>query len=69
MHPGSPRPTPLVRLFIYTLFAVVTAGALWVPLYNRIDPVLGGVPFFYWFQLAWIVVAAGATALAYRLKL
>jgi hypothetical protein len=63
------RPTPLARVFVYTLFIVVVVVALWVPLYNRIEPSWHGVPFFYWFQMVWILVTAVATVLAYRLKL
>ena len=55
------------RLFVCLLFLTIGAVALWVPLYNRLDPSLFGIPFFYWFQTAWILAAAGATALAYRL--
>jgi hypothetical protein len=55
------------RVAVYVLFVVVAAVALDVPLYNRVEPSVAGVPFFYWFQTAWIVVAAGATFLAYRL--
>ena len=40
------------------LFVIPVVGALAVPFYNRIEPSLGGVPFFYWFQLALIVVCA-----------
>ena len=29
-------------------------GLLWVPFYNRALPALFGVPFFYWYQLAWV---------------
>ncbi|MGH8399731.1 MAG: DUF3311 domain-containing protein, partial [Gammaproteobacteria bacterium] len=38
-------------------------GILWVPFYNRIDPALFGIPFFYWFQFVWIVVSGACTAL------
>jgi hypothetical protein len=31
---------------------------MWVPFYNRIEPEIGGVPFFYWYQLVWIVLGA-----------
>ena len=55
------------RLFVCLLFFAIGAVALWVPLYNRLDPPLFGIPFFYWFQTVWILAAAGATALAYRL--
>ena len=42
--------------------------ALWVPLYNRVEPTLFGVPFFYWFQFVWIIVAAIVTGVAYLCK-
>jgi hypothetical protein len=29
------------------------------PLYNRIEPQLFGIPFFYWFQTLWLVVCSG----------
>jgi Protein of unknown function (DUF3311) len=29
-----------------------------VPYYNRIEPQLAGIPFFYWYQLLWIVLGA-----------
>jgi hypothetical protein len=50
------------------LFLVVVAVSLWVPLYNRVEPRLLGIPFFYWFQFAWIAVSAVLTALAYRAR-
>ncbi|HET7602680.1 MAG TPA: DUF3311 domain-containing protein [Gemmatimonadales bacterium] len=56
------------RSWIGLLFLVVTVVALWVPLYNRTEPALAGMPFFYWFQIAWIVAGAGAVALAYALS-
>jgi Protein of unknown function (DUF3311) len=63
------RPTPVARVFVYSLFLVVALVALWVPFYNRAEPAVFGIPFFYWFQLAWILVTAAATAIAYRLRL
>ena len=69
MSTGQPHPTRLARLVVYAMFLVVAVGALWVPLYNRVEPSWHGIPFFYWFQLAWILVTAAATAIAYRLRL
>jgi hypothetical protein len=60
--PGAGR-----RLFACVLFLFIAAVALWVPLYNRIEPTLFGIPFFYWFQTVWILAAAAATAIAYRM--
>ena len=39
---------------IYLLLAIPYL-ALWaVPFYDRVDPELAGIPFFYWYQMAWI---------------
>src|SRR5579875_1693757 len=35
--------------------------------YARIAPRLFGIPFFYWFQLMWILVAMIVTGVAYAL--
>lgn len=47
------------------LFIIQFAVALWPPLYNRTEPVALGVPFFYWFQLLWVLVSAVFTAVVY----
>jgi Protein of unknown function (DUF3311) len=49
----------------YLLFAVQFLIILWPPLYNRVEPMLLGVPFFYWFQLLWVIVSAVLTAVVY----
>jgi len=49
----------------YLLFVVQFAVMLWPPLYNKIEPTLLGVPFFYWFQLLWVFVSAAFTAIVY----
>jgi hypothetical protein len=41
--------------------------ALWVPLYNSIEPSLIGIPFFYWFQLLLVPVSALAIFAADRI--
>jgi hypothetical protein len=40
-------------------------GVLWVSSYNTADPVLGGVPFFYWYQLLWVLLSAVICAIVY----
>jgi Protein of unknown function (DUF3311) len=42
------------RLLLIIPFALV----VWVPAYNRIEPTLAGIPFFYWYLLAAIVMGA-----------
>jgi Protein of unknown function (DUF3311) len=49
----------------YLLFVVQFVVVLWPPLYNRLEPTLWGIPFFYWFQLAWVLVSAVFTAAVY----
>lgn len=57
------------RLFWIALIALVCLTALAVPFYNRLEPRLAGIPFFYWFQLGWIIVAAIVTGLAYKARI
>lgn len=40
---------------------------LWPPFYNYVDPKLFDIPFFYWFQLLWVILTALITALVYLL--
>jgi hypothetical protein len=41
-------------------------AALLLPFYLRSEPSLGGFPFFYWYQFAWLVASALITWLVYR---
>lgn len=47
---------PRLRARAYHLLLLVPLLVLWVPFYNRAEPSLAGIPFFYWFQMAWIGV-------------
>lgn len=38
---------------------------IWVPSYNSFDPQLWGFPFFYWYQLFWVLVSAVITGFVY----
>jgi hypothetical protein len=40
-------------------------GLLIPPVYNDADPTLIGIPFFYWYQLAWVPISVAVTALVY----
>lgn len=37
-----------------------------VPLYNRPEPALWGIPFFYWYQMLWIPLGAVLLYPVYR---
>jgi Protein of unknown function (DUF3311) len=49
----------------HVLLLVPFVGMLWVPFYDDVEPRLGGVPYFYWYQFLWIVIGAGLTAVVY----
>jgi hypothetical protein len=49
----------------YLLFLVQFVIALWPPFYNSVEPTWMGIPFFYWFQLAMVIVGAVLTAIVY----
>jgi hypothetical protein len=42
-------------------------AVLWIPLYARTEPRLAGLPFFYWYQFAWIGLTVVLMAVAHRL--
>ena len=41
-------------------------GLLWVPFYNARTPELFGFPFFYWYQLVWVLLASALLGIVYR---
>lgn len=49
----------------YLLLLVQFIAVLWVPFYNSAEPSLAGVPFFYWYQLLWVIIGAVLTAVVY----
>lgn len=48
------------------LLLVPCALVLVPPLYNRVEPTLGGIPFFYWWQMVVIPISVVCTLLVYR---
>jgi hypothetical protein len=49
----------------YLLLLVQFVLLLWVPSYNKVEPSWIGVPFFYWYQMAWVFISAILTAIVY----
>ncbi|MGN6651340.1 DUF3311 domain-containing protein [Trinickia sp.] len=47
------------------LLVVPWIAMIWVPSYNKVEPQLAGFPFFYWYQLFWVLVSAVITGLVY----
>jgi uncharacterized protein DUF3311 len=53
--PGA-RPRRAGNRAWYLLFLIPMAGTLIPPIYNTKDPTLIGIPFFYWYLMAWVLV-------------
>ncbi|WP_432989716.1 DUF3311 domain-containing protein [Dactylosporangium sp. CA-233914] len=56
-----------IRVAAYTGLALPLVAILWVPLYARTTPRLAGLPFFYWFQFAWIFLSVALMAASHLL--
>ncbi|HEX3750004.1 MAG TPA: DUF3311 domain-containing protein [Streptosporangiaceae bacterium] len=52
---------PVILLLLVPLIAVLVPE-----FYNFGSPAIGGMPFFYWWQLAWIAGVAVCTGIVYR---
>ena len=48
---------------------VPVVALMWVSSYARETPRLGGIPFFFWYQFAWVFVTSALTYAAHRLVL
>lgn len=65
--PDSERPrlSRSKRALCAVLIATPVVLALAVPLYQRVEPTLAGIPFFYWFQMTMAVAAACGCGASY----
>ena len=59
-------PWPVLATVV-ALLALPVVAVLMVPLYARRGPELWGFPFFYWYQLLWVLLCAAFTSGAYLL--
>jgi len=49
----------------YLLFVVQFVAVLFPSFYNSIEPTWIGIPFFYWYQMLWVIISAIFTAFVY----
>jgi hypothetical protein len=49
----------------YLLFLIQFVAVLWPPFFNKAEPSWIGMPFFYWYQLLWVIIGAILTAIVY----
>ena len=50
----------------YWLFALPLVFTLLPMIYNSRDPEFIGIPFFYWYQMAWVPITVALMVIAYR---
>ena len=74
--PPPPRPSSSARttsrglwVLVVLLLAPAVVLPLVVPLYDRTDPTLNGWPFYFWFQMALILLSGVLTVTAYVVSL
>jgi hypothetical protein len=67
----APPPTdPLVtpsRVVAGICLIIPFVAMLWVDSFTRTSPAFIGIPFFYWYQMAWVLGSAALTSIAYAL--
>lgn len=67
--PGASRGamvTPM-RVVIGLCLIAPFVAMLWVGSYAKTDPAFIGIPFFYWYQMAWVLISTALTMIAYKL--
>ena len=47
------------------LLVIPLIATLWPPFYAKFDPTISGIPFFYWYQFAWVILGSLITAAVY----
>ena len=66
------RPTPTLRPtrrdWSLLLLALPFVFLLVVPIYDSLRPELWGIPFFVWYQFAWVIGGALITYVVYRVR-
>jgi hypothetical protein len=61
------RPVRVV-LWARLLLILPFIAMLWVSSYDRVEPMIAGIPFFYWYQLGWVVLGAAIIAFVYLVE-
>ncbi|WP_079129129.1 DUF3311 domain-containing protein [Streptomyces qaidamensis] len=62
----GPVVTPM-RVVIAVCLIAPFVAMLWVGSYAKTDPAFIGIPFFYWYQMAWVLISTALTMIAYKL--
>ncbi|MGP3999878.1 DUF3311 domain-containing protein [Streptomyces sp. 8N706] len=55
------------RVIVALCLIAPFVAMLWVGSYARVEPAVIGIPFFYWYQMAWVLLSTALTSVAYIL--
>jgi uncharacterized membrane protein len=66
-RPPRIREAPGTYALVGVILLVTMVALLAVPTYSHLTPSIGGVPFFYWYTLMWLVVNALLQVIAYQI--
>lgn len=61
---GAARPAPYIVSGILIVIGIVVP--LLIPIYARLTPALFGLPFFYWYQMLWVLIDSFLLWICYR---
>ncbi|MEU3185356.1 DUF3311 domain-containing protein [Streptomyces sp. NPDC006923] len=61
-----PTVTPM-RVVIGLCLLAPFVAMLWVSSYAKVEPTFIGIPFFYWYQMAWVLISTALTLIAHQL--
>lgn len=64
-HPSRRRLSTGAAITVAVFLAIPTLALVLVPIYARKGPELWGFPFFYWYQMVWVVACGFFTGGAY----
>jgi len=62
------RRTSKGRGWFLLLLFIPFIALLWPPFYNTYEPTIFDIPFFYWYQMLWIILTAILTIIVYLLE-
>ena len=63
--PSLPGPVSPLRILAALCLIAPFVAILWIPSYNKVGSTLFGFPFFYWYQLLWVILTALLMVVAY----
>jgi len=66
-HQDEHRPVRRV-LWARLLLILPFIAMLWVSSYDSVEPMVAGIPFFYWYQLLWVIIGAVLIGIVYAVE-